>query len=233
MRPRSPTVAGRRAAGGAGSGGRRPARAGRKASHWPARVPCSNAPASIRRELLAPADTLDSGLVFRSIPAGWPFRGKRISSCGGRSSFPEAWAAGGRSDRWDCVTIVSAMDISTELERGQSVSSPGQDAPAIDPAWLKWVPADEAAAFASIALGRGPAFWDGVFAAADRVDREDPARANLAPLADPRQPAGCRGRGPARGGPLAASPGNDLRLAGRSPRPVPAGTRLDRAPHRR
>ena len=74
------------------------------------------------------------------------------------------------------------MEISTELELGQSVSSPGPDAPAIDPAWLKWVPADEAAAFASIALGRGPAFWDGVFAAADRVDRVDPARANLAPL---------------------------------------------------
>ena len=47
---------------------------------------------------------------------------------------------------------------------------------------MSWIPADEAAAFASIALGRGPAYWDVLFAAADRVDRDDPARANLAPL---------------------------------------------------
>ena len=37
-------------------------------------------------------------------------------------------------------------------------------------------------AFVSIAMGHGNAYWDGVFALADRVDRAAPARANLAPL---------------------------------------------------
>ena len=53
---------------------------------------------------------------------------------------------------------------------------------AIDPRWLRYIAAEEALAVVSIASGRGPAYWEGVFTLADRVDRADPARANLAPL---------------------------------------------------
>ena len=133
-------------------------------------------------ELLALADTLESGLVFqvdpgRLAPPGNAnlFLRRAVVLSRGLGCRRALGSMGLREDRL-------AVEISTELELGQSVSSPGQDAPAIDPAWLKWIPADEAAAFASIALGRGPAFWEGAFATADRVDREDPARANMAPL---------------------------------------------------
>ena len=44
------------------------------------------------------------------------------------------------------------------------------------------MPIRDAVAFVSIAMGHGNAYWDGVFALADRVDRAAPARANLAPL---------------------------------------------------
>jgi hypothetical protein len=44
------------------------------------------------------------------------------------------------------------------------------------------MPAEEAQTVVSIASGRGPTYWEGVFTLADRVDRADPARANLAPL---------------------------------------------------
>src|SRR4029077_8021505 len=52
----------------------------------------------------------------------------------------------------------------------------------IYPEWLGWVPLRDAVAFVSIATGHGNAYWDGIFALADRVDRAAPARANLAPL---------------------------------------------------
>ena len=50
---------------------------------------------------------------------------------------------------------------------------------------------------------------------------------------DPGQPAGGGGRGPARGGPVAASPRLDPRLARRSQEPGPARPRPDRAARRR
>ena len=233
MRPRSPTaswlssgwgVQARRSA----SGESRP-----KASHWPALAPCSNAPASIRPSSWrwpTPSSRVSSS---RSIPAGWPFRGMQISSCGGRSRSPGAWAAGGRSDRWDCVTIASPWRSSTELDRGQSVSSPGQDAPAIDPAWLKLGPRRRDRGLRQHRPGPRAGLLGRRLCRGRSSRPRGPRAGQPGTLADPRQPAGCRGRGPARGGPLAASPGNDLRLARRSPRPVPAGTRLDRAPHRR
>lgn len=56
------------------------------------------------------------------------------------------------------------------------------DTAAVDPGWLSWMPADATLAAAALATGRGPAFWDALFEVADRVDRADPARAQLQPL---------------------------------------------------
>jgi hypothetical protein len=60
--------------------------------------------------------------------------------------------------------------------------APGAGNVVIDREWLKWIPAGEAVAVASLAVGRGEGYWDAVFALADRIDRADPARAKLAPL---------------------------------------------------
>jgi len=52
----------------------------------------------------------------------------------------------------------------------------------LDPAWLDWLPADRTFAAVALALDPRPEAWDAAFAAADRVDKADPARAHLAPL---------------------------------------------------
>jgi hypothetical protein len=73
------------------------------------------------------------------------------------------------------------LRLSTKLDPG-SPAFAGDEPATLDPSWMACVPAGAAQAAASIALGRGAAFWDRLFAAADRVDRADPARAQLAPL---------------------------------------------------
>lgn len=60
--------------------------------------------------------------------------------------------------------------------------APEDQPPALDPSWLACVPVDGVQAAGAIALGRGAAFWDRLFDVADKVDRVDPARAELAPL---------------------------------------------------
>ncbi|WP_068410311.1 hypothetical protein [Planctomyces sp. SH-PL62] len=54
--------------------------------------------------------------------------------------------------------------------------------PPIDPAWLAWMPSDSTQAAVALALGREPAFRDALFDVVDRIDRADPARAQLQPL---------------------------------------------------
>jgi hypothetical protein len=58
--------------------------------------------------------------------------------------------------------------------------APGPSA-TVDPSWLDWVPGTAAAA-AAIAIDPSPEAWDRAFAAADRVEKADPARAGVAPL---------------------------------------------------
>jgi hypothetical protein len=52
----------------------------------------------------------------------------------------------------------------------------------IDPAWLESVPSSGAMAVAMLAFRPTREFWDSAFALADRVEKTDPARAELAPL---------------------------------------------------
>jgi hypothetical protein len=72
------------------------------------------------------------------------------------------------------VTSVLAPRTKRPAEN-QAISS-------VDLDWLKWVPGGDLVAVVSVATGQGAAYWDEAFAVADRVDRADPVRANLAPL---------------------------------------------------
>ena len=74
------------------------------------------------------------------------------------------------------------LEFNSEFDRSAPVAAGSGERLAIDPEWLKWIPAGQAVAVASLATGRDSRYWDGAFALADRVDRADPARANLAPL---------------------------------------------------
>jgi hypothetical protein len=131
--------------------------------------------------LLALATALESGLVFRVDPGR--LSSSRLANVGLRRAVELARGLGCRSALGSLGLAGDrlAIEVSTELDPGPMVSRPGRDA-AIDPGWLGWIPADEAAACACLALGRGLFFWDGLFDVADRVDRADPARADLAPL---------------------------------------------------
>lgn len=64
---------------------------------------------------------------------------------------------------------------------GMYPDGPPVDAP-LDPSWLDWVPADRVAGALAFATDEAGAAWNAAFAAADRVDRADPARAEAAPL---------------------------------------------------
>jgi hypothetical protein len=133
-------------------------------------------------DLLPLAGTFESGLVFRVDPgrlssSRWAsVRLRRVvelaRGLGCRSALGSLGLSGDRL----------ALEVDTELERGQPISRPMLETSGIEPAWIGWIPIDQAAACACLALGRGPGFWDDVFAVADRVDRADPARADLAPL---------------------------------------------------
>jgi len=130
----------------------------------------------------APSTDPDSGLVFRIEP--------------GRLALPERGSVStlraiGLARGLGCRAVVGSLglvddqvglELTSELDLAQPLAEAGARNPRIDPEWLKWIPAGEAVAVASIATGRGDAYWEGVFALADRVDRADPARANLAPL---------------------------------------------------
>ena len=52
----------------------------------------------------------------------------------------------------------------------------------LDPSWLDWVPASGTVAAMALALDPRPEAWDALFAAADRVEKADAARAEVAPL---------------------------------------------------
>jgi len=130
----------------------------------------------------APAAAPDSGLVFRIEPGrmALPARG----SVATRRAIELARGLG-------CLTVVGSLglvddqvglEIASEFDPARPFGPGSSGNVAIDPEWLRWIPAREAVAMVSLTAGLGPAYWNGVFALADRVDRADPARANLAPL---------------------------------------------------
>jgi hypothetical protein len=79
----------------------------------------------------------------------------------------------GQELRVDATTV---FDPSRPLDRAARMLA------AVDPAWLEGIPASRVMAVVALAIDPQSAFWDRVFALADRVERVDPARAGLAPL---------------------------------------------------
>ena len=73
------------------------------------------------------------------------------------------------------------LNLATNLDPERRLG-PDDQPPALDPSWAACVPVDGVQAALTIAFGRGAGFWNRVFEVADRVDRADPARAELAPL---------------------------------------------------
>jgi hypothetical protein len=79
----------------------------------------------------------------------------------------------------DCL----ALDVMTTLARsGRSSATRAAKSPVVDHSWLTWVPARGVMGVISVACEPEPAFWDSTFALADRIERADPSRAELAPL---------------------------------------------------
>ena len=64
---------------------------------------------------------------------------------------------------------------------GLSVPKPVERS-AIDPAWLDWIPSGRSVAGFALAVPPGAETWDAAFGLADRVERVDPERANVAPI---------------------------------------------------
>jgi hypothetical protein len=58
----------------------------------------------------------------------------------------------------------------------------GRATAVVDPAWLEGIPSSRVMAVVSMAIEPEAAAWDAIFALADRIERVDPARAEVAPL---------------------------------------------------
>ncbi|APW60815.1 hypothetical protein [Paludisphaera borealis] len=74
------------------------------------------------------------------------------------------------------------LNLSTGLDPERVPAAAEGQGAVLDPSWLACVPAQSAQAAVAIAFGRGADYWNRLFDVADRVDRADPARAQLAPL---------------------------------------------------
>src|SRR5262245_60285400 len=77
---------------------------------------------------------------------------------------------------------VLGVELATEFMPGRASPLGDEKVDTIDQDWLSWVPAKETFGFLAFAFGHSPAYWNLVFDVADRVDRVDPARRDLAPL---------------------------------------------------
>jgi hypothetical protein len=121
---------------------------------------------------------VDSGLVFDFDPG-------RLSAGVGTTTYRRAVALlqglGSRRINGDLALNDDqlALDVTTLLT---NPVPPSSSTAAIDRAWLTWVPARDAMGAVSIAFESGAAFWDRAFALADRVERADPARGEVAPI---------------------------------------------------
>ncbi|MFI5458630.1 MAG: hypothetical protein ACHRXM_24620 [Isosphaerales bacterium] len=75
-----------------------------------------------------------------------------------------------------------ALEVTTLLDRDTRTQPPAATTAAVEPGWLERVPAAGVMGVMSMAFEPSAAFWSSAFALADRVERADPARAELAPL---------------------------------------------------
>lgn len=107
---------------------------------------------------------LDSGALMIGAPTPPPLPLRILAASGCRAIEATAGVVG---DAFELATT-SSLD-----------AAPGRPASRLDPSWLDPIPSDGAVAAAAFALD--PAAWDAAFALADRVEKADPARAEVAP----------------------------------------------------
>ena len=125
---------------------------------------------------------VESGLIFDLDPG-------RLNADAGTTTNRRAVALlQGLGCRWMSGNLglkddLLELEVTTLLGRTEpSRPLPAAKPAAVDPSWLNWVPARDAMAVVSVAFEPGAGFWDSAFALADRVDRADPSRAQMAPL---------------------------------------------------
>ena len=74
------------------------------------------------------------------------------------------------------------LELTTSLDRAARPARADGAAATIDPAWLEGIPSAGVMGVISLALDPSAAFWDSAFSLADRLERVDPVRAEVAPL---------------------------------------------------
>jgi len=86
---------------------------------------------------------------------------------------------------WGCVGVDGALGLDREVFtatiRGR-FSTPAATRSAIDPRWLDATPKDDALAAFALAIDPNPKAWEDLFPLLDRVEKVDPARAQVAPI---------------------------------------------------
>jgi hypothetical protein len=140
-------------------------------------------------------DAIDSGWIVRLDPAslrlsGSP-RGRRAVDLLRATGFQAIEGTAGLDG--DAVVIAVTAQISNPLPPGEGARravegppgegiAPENGTPTLDPHWLDAMPASTTVLAVALALDPRPEAWDSAFAAADRLERTDPARAGVAPL---------------------------------------------------
>jgi hypothetical protein len=121
-----------------------------------------------------PAAGIISGWEFRLDPEG--FAG--VGSIAGRRLLAALEAVGCESAEGQAFLASDALTVRLNTRLGTAPRA----APRLDGSWLDVVPATGVFAAASVALDPSAESLDAAFAALDRIDRADPARAGVAPL---------------------------------------------------
>ncbi len=133
--------------------------------------------------LAGSGEPLDSGVSFaldasrlaseRSLPVAARVAGEFLRGLSSRR------LQGTLALKGDCL----GLDVATLVRPEDAASAALWNGTAtIDPAWLESVPSSGAMAVATLAFRPSREFWDSAFALANRMEKTDPARAELAPL---------------------------------------------------
>ncbi len=74
-----------------------------------------------------------------------------------------------------------SLDLTTQLDVADRADG-GAPRAVVEPGWLELIPTRNLIGVVSLAVESSPRFWDRLFALADRLERVDPARRDVAPL---------------------------------------------------
>jgi hypothetical protein len=128
----------------------------------------------VREATIPGRPEIATGGLIRLAPGGlWPSRSLAVQRLAGALI-----GAGCREAQGSLILEGEALSL---VVTGR-FDGPPNAAGAVDPAWLDWIPASGILGAVAVALDPRPEAWDAAFAAADRVEKADPARAQVAPL---------------------------------------------------